>query len=701
LQAKLRDYQDKDKNLIHLIGQKLPLLVRSVKSNKREEFMPIITLLLQIHPDYDVRNKLAGLLFNLIKKPDQMQREMIMDGCIALARKISPEQFENELLPQCWEQIDHKYPERRILVADTCGSLAGYVSGALRASLLLSMMTQLINDKVDDVRVGVAKNLARLIQNFEEEDDSKDKYYQVEEMMLQLLFDRSYNVVKITKETLAPVILKWANGFNAVFDRFLNTLFKQMETIAQKKLDKNDRDVDRLLLLLETFKQLIPLIYNIALDTMPSELDIEVPKSKESSRREQFDYFWSKYQKDKDQAIVDKWSAIKWLSETGLDRFISIIVSTDVSLKAVTDLCDQIMCDLCLKFGRKFTSKVVQPAILSYLNKDDASLKKKQIILTKVAVNNPSYLVKERLLPAYIAGVLATCEATVISEFIRDLVSSVGVQDKGWSHEHIPILETSLSLGCKVGGDLVEQILTVLWNLCVHPSKSVRLIVVNLFNVLMNVLDSATIANRLLAALSTMSTDPEKNVRLSAIHGLGVLATNISENSDFDKLSMQFENFFNSPERDIFYESLKTYSHIIPKVEKYYRDQYILKKLVKIGSENNLNANQEDRRKVAQLLFDCYRALNGCVLSKESVQKYILNGLEMLERDCDLLNDSTRKHVSDMIRDLRYNLDPSAAQPVHSGTGTAQGAANTSFVKGLFTFGIGQQQQPTTNPNTK
>ena len=33
---------------------------------------------------------------------------------------------ESELLPQMWEQISHKYYERRLLVAEACGVLAPY-----------------------------------------------------------------------------------------------------------------------------------------------------------------------------------------------------------------------------------------------------------------------------------------------------------------------------------------------------------------------------------------------------------------------------------------------------------------------------------------------------------------------------------------------------------------------------------------------
>jgi len=39
---------------------------------------------------------------------------------------------ENEVLPQCWEQINHKYIERRLLVAEACGVLAPFVTVSIK-----------------------------------------------------------------------------------------------------------------------------------------------------------------------------------------------------------------------------------------------------------------------------------------------------------------------------------------------------------------------------------------------------------------------------------------------------------------------------------------------------------------------------------------------------------------------------------------
>ena len=63
-------------------------------------------------------------------------RQVILSGCVAFAKHVGPTRAEAELLPQCWEQITHKYPERRLLVAESCGVLAPYLPVSLCQSCI-------------------------------------------------------------------------------------------------------------------------------------------------------------------------------------------------------------------------------------------------------------------------------------------------------------------------------------------------------------------------------------------------------------------------------------------------------------------------------------------------------------------------------------------------------------------------------------
>ena len=121
--------------------------------NKREELLPLLLLAIQHHPNADIRDKLLNILFNLTKKPDADQRKVILKGIKKIAKYLGHDKVEAELLPQLWEQIDHKYSERRLLVGETCAVLLPYIPNSLISSLLFSILQQLaLEDKDIQVR---------------------------------------------------------------------------------------------------------------------------------------------------------------------------------------------------------------------------------------------------------------------------------------------------------------------------------------------------------------------------------------------------------------------------------------------------------------------------------------------------------------------------------------------------------------------
>lgn len=72
-------------------------------------------------------------------------------------------------------QIDHKYEERRLLVAQSCGELGQLVGSEMRTSLILSIIQQLVSDPASVVREAAAHNLAILLPLF----SNMDKYFKV------------------------------------------------------------------------------------------------------------------------------------------------------------------------------------------------------------------------------------------------------------------------------------------------------------------------------------------------------------------------------------------------------------------------------------------------------------------------------------------------------------------------------------------
>lgn len=160
---------------IQILADALPKIVPYVLINHREELLPLMMCAIERHPDSGTRDSLTHTLFNLIKRPDEQQRQIIMDACVNLARNVGEMRTETELLPQCWEQINHMYEERRLLVAQSCGELAEFVRPEIRDSLILSIVQQLIEDSATVVREAAAHNLALLLPLF----PNTDKYFKV------------------------------------------------------------------------------------------------------------------------------------------------------------------------------------------------------------------------------------------------------------------------------------------------------------------------------------------------------------------------------------------------------------------------------------------------------------------------------------------------------------------------------------------
>ncbi|RDX66985.1 LisH domain and HEAT repeat-containing protein, partial [Mucuna pruriens] len=232
-----------------LLFDALPKIVPYVLINHREELLPLMMCAIEHHPDSRTRDSLTHTLFNLIKRPDEQQRRIIMDACVSLAKNVGEMRTETELLPQCWEQvysghnflllfailtqepgfqgffISHMYEERRLLVAQSCGELAEFVRPEIRDSLILSIVQQLIEDSATIVREAAAHNLAMLLPLFQ----NLDKYFKVEELMFQLICDPSGVVVETTLKELVLAVIKWGDQL----DHVLSVLLSHILSSAQ------------------------------------------------------------------------------------------------------------------------------------------------------------------------------------------------------------------------------------------------------------------------------------------------------------------------------------------------------------------------------------------------------------------------------------------------------------------------------------
>jgi len=210
-----------------------------------------------------------------------------MNGCVALASIIGPQRTESELLTQVWEQIAEKYAERRALVVDSCGALAGYAQSELRQSLILSILQQMSEDRSTLVREAVARNLSILIGYFE----SGEKYAQVEQLFTKLLLqDTEPDVVNAARSQLLFALADWTDLHDSFHSKLLSMLLTEIQVIvmvctylmreptliilfqknegAQEVL--TDRETHQLQLLLSSFVALVPRLKECVFSANPA-----------------------------------------------------------------------------------------------------------------------------------------------------------------------------------------------------------------------------------------------------------------------------------------------------------------------------------------------------------------------------------------------------------------------------------------------
>uniref|UniRef100_A0A2C9LVS6 TOG domain-containing protein n=1 Tax=Biomphalaria glabrata TaxID=6526 RepID=A0A2C9LVS6_BIOGL len=239
------------------------------------ELIPVILCTAILHPEPKQRDQLLNILFNLIKKPDDDQRQMILTGCVVFAELAGADRLVEELLPQCWEQIGHKFVERRLLVAEACGALSSYLPAEIRSSLVLSMLQQMmLDDRDEEVREAVVRSLGLLMGFI----CDADKYVQGYELLMAALKDPKEKVHRAALQVFLPALGMWSRELGRLEHHLMHNLLKHLEdtvkgAVAAQKVNSSTSlplNESRFLLLLSTLEELIPLLYLTVIETCPS-----------------------------------------------------------------------------------------------------------------------------------------------------------------------------------------------------------------------------------------------------------------------------------------------------------------------------------------------------------------------------------------------------------------------------------------------
>ncbi|XP_042608302.1 RAB11-binding protein RELCH homolog isoform X11 [Cyprinus carpio] len=665
---------DSEQSVMLMLGRCLPHIVPNVLLAKREELIPLILCTACLHPEPKERDQLLHILFNLIKRPDDEQRQMILTGCVAFARHVGPTRVEAELLPQCWEQINHKYPERRLLVAEACGALAPYLPKEIRSSLVLSMLQQMLaEDKADMVREAVVKSLAIIMGYI----DDPDKYSQGFELMLLSLGDPSERVVSATHQVFIPAFAAWCTELGNLQSQLIPSLLTRIEKLL--KQGEYGLDEHKLHMYLSALQSLIPSLFAVLLQNAPftsrAKLQGDVPPIEVTrfprpasplqdvativGSREQLAVLLQLYDHQLQHEGTTGWDSLLWVVNQFLPQLIEIVGRINVTSSTCVHEFSRFFWRLCRTFGKIFTNTKVKPQFqeILRLSEENVDASAGNGILTKATV------------PIYATGVL-TCynqeeDRKLLVGFLEDVMTTLSL-----SHAPLDSLKASfVELGANPA--FHELLLTVLWYGVVHTSALVRCTAARMFELVLRGMSEALIDKRVAPALITLCSGPEFSVRISTIPAFGTIMETVTQKELLERVKMQLASFLEDPQyqdqHSLHMEIIKTFGRVGPNAEPRFRDEFVLPHLHKLALCNNQQTVESKRIDIATQLFEAYSALSCCFISEELMVNHFLPGLRCLRTDMEQLSPEHEVILSSMIKECEIKVE-------NKGIGEAQGS---------------------------
>lgn len=630
---------------IQILADALPKIVPYVLINHREELLPLIMCAIERHPDSSTRDSLTHTLFNLIKRPDEQQRRIIMDACVSLAKNVGEMRTETELLPQCWEQINHMYEERRLLVAQSCGELAEFVRPEIRDSLILSIVQQLIEDSATVVREAAAHNLALLLPLF----PNVDKYFKVEELMFQLVCDPSGVVVETTLKELLPAVINWGNKL----DHILRVLLSHILSSAQRcpPLSGVEGSVEshlRLLgererwnvdVLLRMLTELLPSVHQKAVETCPfSSVPETMGKPFSTSLLELY------------AGGHVEWPAFEWMHGDCFPDLIQLACLLPQKEDSLRNRTTKFLLALSEHFGDSYLTHIMLPVFLVAVG-DDADLTFfPSTIQSRIKGLRPRTAVAEKLatmcvLPLLLAGVLgAPIKHGQLAEYLRKLLVE-GSMKESQPTKHSEIVDAVRFL-CTFE-EHHGMIFNILWEMVVSSNVNMKISAANLLKVIVPYNDAKVASTHVVPALVTLGSDQNLNVKYASIDAFGAVAQHFKNDMIVDKIRVQMDAFLEDGSHEATIAVVRALVVAVPHTTERLRD-YLLSKIFQLSATPTSASDLIRRREKANAFCEAIRALDATDIPATSVRDFLLPAIQNLLKDSDAL-DPAHKEALEII----------------------------------------------------
>ncbi|CAH1180510.1 unnamed protein product [Phaedon cochleariae] len=620
-----------DEDYVHLTSNALLTIIPSVILNKREDIIPLLLTTIHLNPKASERDQLLQQFFNLKKKPSEAERKVIVGGLLAIAKCSGESVIENEILPQCWLQLTHKYVERRLLVAEACIALIPLISEPIRNSLCLSIIQQMLDDKDDVVRETVIKAFSILTVLC----CDKDKYIQCEQLAVSTLNDSSNSLVNLSAQILFPVLGKWAlqEGLlcNSLFKKLLNILNNNVKSFDSLKVSQFS---DKILRIINIVENLLPfLLMSVArhqniLTNIEKDVSMELRSDFKNvctslTNPEIFStdgvncgmvvHEFDKYIKDNPNV---SWPEMDWIVDIMLPDLLNNLQYIESSQQQVLQSFINLFSHFCIIFGENFAVSKMRPLVQSKMRNLEQAM-------TSFNQFSPNL----NILPVYLTILTYTKGHEEMANLLRTFVCALPL-----CGTPLDCLEVTLRRLCESG--MQEMVVQCLWSGVVHQRPLVRAASATLFGEIVGICDRDLLRTKVTAALVTLAADNDMLVRTAAIPALGSLITDCSIIDIHDKVYMQLQNFLSDDNlkenHGLLRQLIVTLGKIVNSCSVSFRNDVVLPQL---ASFSMLLPQIKNPRKTDLVLamLNAFTNIIYTPLNDQITSKLLLPGLRNLE----------------------------------------------------------------------
>ncbi|KAG5321501.1 K1468 protein, partial [Acromyrmex heyeri] len=669
--------------LVDILAYTLPRVVPNIILNRREEIIPLILSAIHLHSNSSERDKLLQMLFNLKKRPQEDERQMILAGLIVMA-KLAEESLETEeILTICWEQSQHKYPERRLLAVECCSVLASYTSASIRNSLMLSMLQQmLLEDKDPIVRTSVVKSLALLIALM----DDPDKYFQCEELVLTALHDTSSMVVETASSILLPVLAQWALSLRRLhlnlLPRIISKVKNQLKPIhSQTSPNKKDYvDEEKLTPSISILQCILP--YTVLCVANTDAVRACIKDDTSSDLSEEFLALCHSniidprifYEDSVDVGVLlntffsnswenASWPELEWFTNKLVVEVLDMVKSVDAAQENVLKALLTYIYSLCVGFGKYITQSRIQ-AVFSL----EVLELEKQLTALSVDKKNMSL----PLIPSYLV-ILSTFDFTELANYFKQFLVVLSM-----SGTSISWLQIAANILC-AREQTQEYVLSSLWDGVMHQRSSVRCATATLFGSIIAHISDQLANAKIVPAIVTLASDPEVDVRCAAISTLGRIITECKVREARDKGRLTLETIAKDPQelsQTLATSLVSTFAVIAPTCPQNYIENIIAMHLSTIAS---FALQQSHKIELINALVEAYSVLVYCPLSSQCISGVVLPALRHLETLVNQHLLQQRDAVRSLLREAESKQDlskPIDRTPSSSGLSLSMATVN-------------------------